>query len=205
MGKSVHLTPPKVNNPCQDRQSPCCHPDLGGYAERAFMGNTATAAQSDVGSLPVEPQDNPMILRMVDWRGCSAVEYVPGRVGSHPSFNGRRIAVQGLVDWIATGRTGEEFADALRIETDSVMAAFRYLNDDPPVEVVDLTSCPTVQLNYRNVPSFRGTCFPVESLFHYLKGGKTAREFSETYQLDYEDIKTVLRHAAAQDYQGPTR
>ena len=167
------------------------------------MGKTTTAAQSDTGGLPVEPQSNPMILRMIDWRGCSAVEYVPGRVGSHPSFIDSRIAVQGLVDWIATGGTREGFADALRTETDSVVAAFRYLNDDPPVEVVDLTDCPAVQLRYRNIPAFQGTRFPVESLFHYLKGGKTAQEFSETYELDYEHIKTVLHHAHAQNYQGP--
>ena len=74
------------------------------------MGNTTTATQSDTGVLPGEPQDNPMILRMIDWSGCSAVEYVPGRVGSHPSFVGRRIAAQGLLDWISDGGTGEGFS-----------------------------------------------------------------------------------------------
>ena len=141
-----------------------------------------------------------MILRMIDWRGCPAVEYVPGRVGSHPSFKGRRIAVQGLVDWLATGQSPEGFSETFRVDMDSVMTAVLYLNDDPPVEIVDLTDCSAAHLNYRNVPAFQGTRFPVESLFHYLKGGKTAREFSETYELDYEDIKTVLQHAAAENY-----
>ena len=39
---------------------------------------------SRTGGLPVEPQNNPMILRMIDWRGCSAVEYVPGTSGEPP-------------------------------------------------------------------------------------------------------------------------
>ena len=68
-------------------------------------------------------QNDPMVLRMIDWRGCSAVEYVPGRVGSHPSFIGRRIAVQGLVDWIEGGRWWEGFAEAFRIEADAVREA----------------------------------------------------------------------------------
>ena len=57
-----------------------------------------------------------------------------------------------------------------------------------------------MQLGYRNVPAFQGTRFPVESLFHYLKGGKTAQGFSETYELDYEHVETVLHHAAGQNY-----
>ena len=161
------------------------------------MASTVTAAQPDTDDLSAESQNDPMVLRMIDWRGCSAVEYVPGRVGGHPSFIGRRIAVEGLVDWIAAGGTCEGFADTFRIGADAVSEAFRYLDDAPPVEVVDLTGCPAVRLSDRNIPAFRGTRFPVESLFHYLKGGKTAEEFSDTYGLDYDDIRAVLSHAAA--------
>ena len=103
------------------------------------MGNTVTASQPDPN---VESQNDPMILRMIDWRGCSAVEYVPGRVGSHPSFIGRRISVQGLVDWIEAGRSWEGFAETFQIEPDAVKEAVRYLNNDPPVDIVDLTDCP---------------------------------------------------------------
>ena len=88
----------------------------------------------------------------------------PGRVGSHPSFIDSRIAVEGLVDWIATGGTCEGFADALRIETDSVMAAFRYLNDDPPVEVVDLTDCPPCN---SVIGTFRRFRVPVSQSSHF--------------------------------------
>ena len=77
-----------------------------------------------------------------------------------------------------------------------MIKAFRYL-DDAPRGSGDLTGCPAVRLSDRNVPAFRGTQFPVESLFHYLKGGKTAEEFSDTYGLDYDDIRAVLSHAAA--------
>jgi len=161
------------------------------------MVTSIAAVQQDTDDLSAESQSDPMVLRMIDWRGCSAVEYVPGRVGSHPSFMGRRIAVGGLVDWIAAGGTCEGFADTFRIETDAALEAFRYLDDAPPVEVVDLTGCPAVRLNDRNIPAFRGTPFPVESLFHYLKGGKTAEEFADTYGLDYDDIRAVLSHAAA--------
>ena len=53
-------------------------------------------------------------------------------MGSHPSFIGRRISVQGLVDWIEAGRSWEGFAETFRIEPDAVKEAFRYLNNDPP-------------------------------------------------------------------------
>ena len=162
------------------------------------MGNnTITAAQPDPN---VDSQNDPMVLRMIDWRGCSAVEYVPGRVGSHPSFIGRRISVQGLVDWIEAGRSWEGFAETFRIEPDAVKEAFRYLNNDPPMEIVDLTDCPAVCIGYRGVPVFEDSRFPVESLFHYLKGGKTAQEFSATYGFSYDLVAAVLRHAAVESH-----
>ena len=150
-------------------------------------------------------RDNPMVLRMIDWRGCSAVEYVPGRKGGQATFLGRRIPAQALADWLSTGRTPEEFSDVFEIELDSVMDAVRYLNDDPPVGTVDLTGCAAVQLNPWDMPSFKGTTFPVESLFDFLKAGRKAREFSETYGMDHGHVEAVLSHAAAQNYQGPTR
>ena len=161
------------------------------------MGNTVTASQPDT---DVASQNDPMVLRMIDWRGCSAVEYVPGRVGSHPSFIGRRIAVQGLVDWIEEGRSWEGFAEAFQIEADAVREAVRYLNNDQPVDIVDLTDCPAVCVGYRGVPVFEGSRFPVESLFHYLRGGKTAREFSDTYEFSYDLIAAVLRHAGVENH-----
>ena len=88
---------------------------------------------------------------------------------------------------------------------DAVKTASCYLNDNPPVGTVYLSDCPAVQFNPANMPSFKGTYFPVVALFDFLKAGKTAWEFSETYALDYEHIETVLRHATAQNYQGPVR
>lgn len=151
----------------------------------------------------MESQNNPMILRMIDWRGCSDVEYVPGRKSGKPTFIGRRIPAEGLADWLATGQTLEEFSEVFKINLDSVMAASRYLTENPPVVTVDLTDCPAVQLNPANMPSFEGTHFPVVALFDFLKAGRTARDFSETYELDYEHVETVLRHATARGYQGP--
>ena len=142
-----------------------------------------------------------MILRMIDWRGCSSVEYVPGRKSGQPTFIGRRVPVHGLADWLATGERLEEFSEAFQIPMDSVMAAFRYRTDDPPVESVDLTGCPAVQLNPANMVSFKGTHFPVVALFDFLKAGETAREFSKTYGLDHEHVEAVLRYATAQNYQ----
>ena len=43
----------------------------------------------------------------------------------------------------------------------------------------------------------------VEALFDFLKSGRTAQEFADTYNVDYQHIAAVLRHAADQDYQGP--
>ena len=78
--------------------------------------------------------------------------------------------------------------------------AFRYLNNDPPVDIVDLTGCPAVCVGYRGVPVIEGSRFPVESLFHYLRGGKTAREFSDTYEFSYDLIAAVLRHAGVENH-----
>lgn len=146
-----------------------------------------------------------MILRMIDWRGCSAVEYVPGRKGGQPTFLGRRIPAQALADWLSTGQTLEPFSETFQIDKASVMEAYRHMSNEPPVGTVDLTDCPSAHLNPWNVPSFKGTHFPVVALFDFLKAGRTAREFSETYELDYQHIETVLRHAAAQNYQGPAQ
>ncbi len=163
-----------------------------------------TTALFGPGSSLAEHQ-NPMVLRMIDWRGCSAVEYVPGRKSGQPTFIGRRIPVQGLIDWLATGKSLEGFSETFRVNMDAVKTASCYLNDNPPVGTVDLSDCPAVQINPANMPSFKGTHFPVVALFDFLKAGRTAREFSETYALDYGHIETVLRHATTQNYQGPVR
>ena len=164
-----------------------------------------TSALFSPGNSPAEHQNNPMVLKMIDWRGCSAVEYVPGRKSGKPTFIGRRIPVQALIDWLATGQSLEGFSETFRVNMDVVKTALCYLNDKPPVGTVDLSDCPAVQLNPANMPSFKGTHFPVVALFDFLKAGKTAQEFSETYVLDYEHIETVLRHATAQNYQRPVR
>lgn len=160
---------------------------------------------SDPDGSPEDPRNNPMILRMIDWRGCSAVEYVPGRKGGQATFRGRRITAQSLADWLSTGQTLEAFSDTFEIDKASVMEAYRHMSNEPPVGTVDLTDCPSVQLNPWNLPSFKGSTFPVEPLFDFMKAGRTARDFSETYDLDYEHIEAVLRHAAEQNYQGPLR
>ena len=68
------------------------------------------------------------------------------------------------------------------------------------MEIVDLTDCPAVCIGYRGVPVFEDSRFPVESLFHYLKGGKTAQEFSATYGFSYDLVAAVLRHAAVESH-----
>ncbi|MYD41362.1 MAG: DUF433 domain-containing protein [Acidimicrobiia bacterium] len=149
-------------------------------------------------SAPVDSH-SPMILTMIDWRGCSAVEYVPGRKSGSPTFIGRRVPVQGLTDWLRTGRTLETFSETFQISMDAVTDAYLYMTDNPPVETVDLADCPAVQLNPADMLSFKGTHFPVVALFDFLKAGRTPREFSETYGLDHEQVETVLRHATAQN------
>ena len=50
-----------------------------------------------------------MILRMVDWRDCSALEHVPGRNSGQATFIGRRIPAQTLADRLPAGGTLETF------------------------------------------------------------------------------------------------
>ena len=161
--------------------------------------------------------DNPMVLRMVDWRGCSALEYVPGRKGGQATFIGRRVPAQALADWLSTGGTLEAFSDAFGIDMGSVRAVHEYMTDSPPVGTVDLTGCRFVELTFLSdvpgylivgpppppLPTFAGTLVRVEALFDFLKAGRTAREFSDTYDVAYEHVEAVLRHAADQGYQGP--
>ena len=153
-----------------------------------------------------------MILRMVDWRGCFGLEYVPGRKGGQATFIGRRIPAQALADWLSTGGTLETFSDTFGIDMGSVRAVYEYMTDSLPVGTVDLTGCRSVELTTRGIltrgvsrgiPAFVGTGIQVEALFDFLKAGRTAREFSDTYAVDYQHVDAVLRHAADQDYQGP--
>ena len=139
--------------------------------------------------------DHPMLLEMIDWRGCPVVEYVPGRVSGKPSFLNCRMQVSLLVDWVNAGHGASQFAEDFHMDIDQLMVAVEYLRGDPPVQVVDLTGCPVVELNPSGTPSFKGTHFPVEALFNFLKSGRTARDFSDTYNLDYEHVSTVLAHA----------
>ncbi len=185
-------------------------------------GTTSGAAEDTPSELPAgswaERHDDPMVLRMVDWRGCAALEYVPGRKGGQATFIGRRIPADTLVDWLTTGGgTLDTFPDAHLIDTEPVRAVYDYMTSGPPVDTVDLTGCPFVELTcVTDVPgvhfvgftpppwpTFAGTRRRVEALFDFLKAGRTAREFSDTYDVDYEHVEAVLRHAADQGYQGP--
>ena len=172
-----------------------------------------TAPSAHTAGPSYESQNDPMILRMIDWRGCSAIEYVPGRNAGYPTFVGRRIPVRFLVERLENGGSPEEYAADLHIAVDAVMAAVRYLRDDPPVEVVDLNGCPGVWLKrastrgFDDFPVFEGTGISVESLFHRLKGGRTVEEFIGHFDgvfgpghLNPEHVYTVLRHAAAQGH-----
>ena len=87
-----------------------------------------------------------MILRMVDWRDCPALEYVPGRNSGQATFIGRRIPAETLPDWLTTGGTLETFSDTFGIDMDSVRAVHEYMTDNPPVDTVDLTGCRSVEL-----------------------------------------------------------
>ena len=170
-------------------------------------GDMSGAAEDTPPVLPVgswaKRRDNPMVLRMVDWRDCPALEYVPGRKGGQATFIGRRVPAQALADWLSTGRTLEAFSDTFGIDMGSVRAVHEYMTDSPPVGTVDLTGCCSVELTPWGTPTFAGTWLHVEALFDFVKAGGTARDFSDTYDVDYEHVEAVLRHAVDQDYQGP--
>jgi len=135
-----------------------------------------------------------VVLEMIDWRGCPVVEYVPERVSGQPSFLNLRMQVSQLVDWISAGHSVEQFAEVFHMDVKQLRVAVEYLRNDPPVETVDLTGCPVVELNPIGMPSFKSTHFPVVTLFNFLKSGRTAREFSDTYHLNHDHVKHVLAH-----------
>ena len=177
-----------------------------------YRGGKSGTAEETLPALPpgqwARRRDDPMILRMVDWRGCFGLEYVPGRKGGQATFIGRRIPAQTLADWLTTGGTLETFSDTFGIDMDSVRAVYEFMTDNLPVGTVDLTGCRSVELTPRGmrphlIPTFLGTGIQVEALFDFLKSGRTAREFSDTYDVDYQHIAAVLRRAADQGYRGP--
>ena len=177
-----------------------------------YRGDKSGAAEETLPALPpgewAKRRDDPMILRMVDWRDCPALEYVPGRNSGQATFIGRRIPAETLPDWLSTGGTLETFSDTFGIDMDSVRAVYEFMTDSLPVDTVDLTGCRSVELTPRGmrphrVPAFVDTGLPVDILFDFLKGGRTAREFADTYDVDYQHIAAVLRRAADQGYRGP--
>ena len=96
-----------------------------------------------------------MVLRMVDWRGCPALEYVPGRNGGQATFIGRRIPAPTLASWLTTGGTLETFSDAFGIDMGSVRAVHEYMTNGPPVGTVDLTGRRFVELTFlSDVPGY---------------------------------------------------
>ena len=159
-----------------------------------------------------EESDDPMVLRMADWRGCSALEYVPGRNGGQATFIGRRITAATLAEYLYAGYTLERFCEGLGVDMSSVRAVYDFMVDGPPVDTVDLTGCPSVELRRWGTasqsweaPVFKGVGYPVEALFDFLKAGLPASDFADAYEVDlaYEHVEAVLRHAADQGYQGP--
>ena len=141
---------------------------------------------------------SPMVLEMIDWRGCPVVEYVPERMSGDPSFVNCRVKVSQLVDWVNRGYSVDEFANTYYMDVDLLRVAVRYLRDSPPVEIVDLAGCPGVELNRWGEPSFAGSGIRVEALFNFLKAGRSASEFAATYEwagIDDGHVTTVLAHA----------
>ena len=140
---------------------------------------------------------SPMVLEMIDWRGCPVVEYVPERMSGDPSFVNCRVQVSQLVDWVNRGYSVDEFANTYYMDVDLLRVAVRYLRDSPPVEIVDLAGCPGVELNRWGEPSFAVSGIRVEALFNFLKAGRSASEFAATYEwagIDDGHVTTVLAH-----------
>ena len=138
-----------------------------------------------------------VVLDMIDWRDCPAVEYVPGRVSGQPSFVRLRLQVSIFVDWIAAGHSIEEFEDGFHVGLEHLQTVADYLRNDPPRHRVDLTGCAHIAFGPDGDPVFESTGMPVEILFDHIKAGVTPRQFADSYGLDYEHIEAVLAHDTA--------
>ena len=134
----------------------------------------------------------PMVLKMIDWRGCPVVEYAPDRVSGRPSFLDMRMPVDILADWTASGHDVDEFEESYQVGKHNIRVALQYLQNDPPVHVVDLTECSAAETGQDGQPVFKGTEFPIEILFDHMKGGITPQDFCRSHGLDYEQVKAVL-------------
>ena len=105
---------------------------------------------------------DPLVLLMIDWRGCPVVEYVPDKVSGKPSFAGLRLPVGIFVDWVTGGHSIEDFEDGYRVGLNKLRVAAEYLNSDPPVQVADLRKCPEVEFRPDGTPGLTGSGFPVD-------------------------------------------
>jgi uncharacterized protein (DUF433 family) len=56
-----------------------------------------------------------MAEHQVDWRGCSIIESVPGRVSGAPALKGTRLPVQGIADNYDAGLSPAEVAETFDV------------------------------------------------------------------------------------------
>jgi len=85
-------------------------------------------------------------LRVIEWEvsekivmlpGYKWLEVVPGRRGGRPTVKGTRIAVDDILEALASGWSAEEVANNYRIPVEAVYEALRYaLETLRKVEVV---------------------------------------------------------------------
>ena len=138
-----------------------------------------------------------VVLDMIDWRDCPAVEYMPGRVSGKPTFARTRMPVNMFVEWIADGRSIEEFEDGYRVGLEPLQTVADFVHNGPPRHRVDLTGCEHVAVGSDGELVFEGTTVPVELLFDHMKGGATVRWFADRFGLDYNHVLAVLAHDTA--------
>lgn len=139
-------------------------------------------------------KNKPIVLEMIDWRGCPVVEYVPTKVSGRPSFINMRMPVDILVDWVENGQNIGEFERSFHVGEHNIKTALKYLYSNPPVHVVDLTGCSAIDIGPDGRIVFKGTSFPVEILFNHIKGGVSPAEFCKRYGLDDGQIMAVLTY-----------
>jgi uncharacterized protein (DUF433 family) len=76
----------------------------------ALLTDTFHSLPARASRLPVsERQRN--LRRMLDWRQCSAVERVPGKVSGAWVFKGTRVPVQALFENLEGGATVDQFLE----------------------------------------------------------------------------------------------
>ncbi len=154
----------------------------------------------------------------IDWSDCDEVEQIPGKVSGVPILKRTRVQPEAITGNHADGFTAVEIAEMFRLDLDQVKAVLDYAARESteerpkarqqssrtkaaaPAEMeIDWSGCVEVEQvpgKVSGVPILRGTRVQAEAIVGNHADGYSAVEVAAMFELDLDQVKTVLDYAA---------